>query len=347
MRNWFSWVALLGLIISAMFFGYAIFSAFLVSPQINSSDYDNSSEGFISKSNESEIYDNNFYYEYTSKIEANNYELRKKAVEISFHCESGDKECQLVSIYDVVTNGIKYYSDPSESEFVQSPSQTLDMNAGDCEDKAILLNSLLENVGIDTYLVFTKDHAYSLACGLDLNLIYDAVLYNYSYSKLVDTASFVKSLNQNQTYFYELVRDPDYELLTEFKISSNLPLEVYLVEDKSQYNAFENYQEVEYYEVYTVGNGDKAVYDYFTLPEKSGFIFYNRDSYNLRLSLDINYYDTFYLIEPESVIISYLNVNGKKCFPMDPTIEFSYPGMDNEIDDVIDIVDSLTGDIVD
>ena len=42
-----------------------------------------------------------------------------------------------------------------------------EIGGGDCEDLTILLNSYLENLGIETYLVLTDNHAYTLACDID------------------------------------------------------------------------------------------------------------------------------------------------------------------------------------
>ncbi len=45
---------------------------------------------------------------------------------------------------------------PEMVEYFQTPNETLERNGGDCEDKAILLQDLLEQRGIDTRLVFGK-----------------------------------------------------------------------------------------------------------------------------------------------------------------------------------------------
>src|SRR5262249_12385107 len=59
---------------------------------------------------------------------------------------------------------VEYRSDPRGGEYIKSPQETLAAMAGDCEDKSILLISLLESIGHHTFMVFTTNHAYALDC---------------------------------------------------------------------------------------------------------------------------------------------------------------------------------------
>ena len=63
-----------------------------------------------------------------------------------------------------VSNDIQYISDPDDGiEYAKDPINTLIAGAGDCEDQALLLCSLLESVGVDTYLAFTDHHVFVIA----------------------------------------------------------------------------------------------------------------------------------------------------------------------------------------
>lgn len=58
---------------------------------------------------------------------------------------------------------IKYISDPRGGpDYIKPPGQTLEAGAGDCEDKAILLVSMLESVGVEAYLGFQPGHSFAL-----------------------------------------------------------------------------------------------------------------------------------------------------------------------------------------
>lgn len=49
-----------------------------------------------------------------------------------------------------VRDRIVYLSDPRGIELLQTPPQTLSIGTGDCDDKSILIATLLETVGFDT-----------------------------------------------------------------------------------------------------------------------------------------------------------------------------------------------------
>ena len=107
---------------------------------------------------------------YTSKVKTKNKKLKKLATHIAEGCPSKDKNCRVNRIYRFVVDNHKYIWDPDngKTNIIQSPFETMKRKGGDCEDLAILLNSLLENIGIRTYLILAKDHMYSFACGIDL-----------------------------------------------------------------------------------------------------------------------------------------------------------------------------------
>jgi len=58
--------------------------------------------------------------------------------------------------------GVKYTTDAHVSgDYVQFPIETLKNKGGDCEDNAILFASLLEAVGIESFVVLVPGHAYA------------------------------------------------------------------------------------------------------------------------------------------------------------------------------------------
>lgn len=81
---------------------------------------------------------------YINKIVFDDINLRTQAASIVRGCPSSDKECQINKLYRYVIENYDYYSDPRSGEFIQSPSETMKIKGGDCEDLTILLNSLLE-----------------------------------------------------------------------------------------------------------------------------------------------------------------------------------------------------------
>jgi len=118
----------------------------------------------------------NRWKQYFDKILFEDIQLRKYAVSIVENCSSGDRECQTIEIYSYVVKHYKYYDDPRFRDFIQSTEETIQLEGGDCEDLTILLNSLLENIGIKTYMVVTENHVYSLACNLNKQKLSNEIL---------------------------------------------------------------------------------------------------------------------------------------------------------------------------
>lgn len=57
-----------------------------------------------------------------------------------------------------VQNDIEYLNDPDDRDYAKYPYETLYDRGGDCEDKAILMCSLLYNAGYDVCLIVFSDH---------------------------------------------------------------------------------------------------------------------------------------------------------------------------------------------
>ncbi|WP_135606082.1 transglutaminase family protein [Methanococcoides sp. NM1] len=68
---------------------------------------------------------------------------------------------QVCSLFEHVKNEIKYMSDPRGEDYWATPDETLKVYAGDCDDSAILLSSLIEAIGGSTRMYFTDTHAFT------------------------------------------------------------------------------------------------------------------------------------------------------------------------------------------
>ena len=62
------------------------------------------------------------------------------------------------AIFEFVRDHIRYVRDPLHFESVATPSQTLLMKCGDCDDKSTLLAAMLESVGYPNRFVVTGYH---------------------------------------------------------------------------------------------------------------------------------------------------------------------------------------------
>ena len=93
-------------------------------------------------------------YTYIAKIDTE--AVRDLAIEVTRPAVGNEEE--VTEIFNYVRDNIKYVKDPRFTElnfdYIQSPSQTIERAAGDCDDHAVLLASLLEAVGYSTKLCF-------------------------------------------------------------------------------------------------------------------------------------------------------------------------------------------------
>jgi hypothetical protein len=86
--------------------------------------------------------------------------VRYRAVTIARDHPGAAEWEQAKSLCEWVRDNISYVSDPYDSEYCQLPDETLTNMGGDCDDQAILLASLLMNVGFRCSLVFCERHVY-------------------------------------------------------------------------------------------------------------------------------------------------------------------------------------------
>jgi len=83
-----------------------------------------------------------------------NEKLHKLALELTQDCIR--KECKIQNILDYVTN-IPYVINDFRAHL---PSQTIEKNFGDCDDKSNLLISLLHELSIESYFVLVPKHIF-------------------------------------------------------------------------------------------------------------------------------------------------------------------------------------------
>jgi len=276
---------------------------------------------------------------YIEKIVLNDLTLRTKSSNIASNCESGNKECQLNLIYRYVVDNNSYYSDPRTQELIQSPQETINIKGGDCEDLTILLISLLENLGIKTYLVLTENHAYTLACGLDLDKLQTEVL---------------KSMNQKINWYDEIVSIPknsamyyggdgsklDSTIKINYEIDSTIPIKLEVVNSKYALEDWSNGESYKYYP----SCSKESFYKWSSQCEieKAGGILIinnNEEDAKIKLKMDIEYTN----INLEDFSTEYYIIKKEKCIILESTAgKTGYPGMEVEIIGNKTAIDPLT-----
>lgn len=103
------------------------------------------------------------YVGYLNRVDYRNDQISILATRTVAEAQN-DELRKTEAILDFVSNKIHYVSDPGDGiEHARDPMVTLIAGGGDCEDQTLLLCSLLESVGIKTYIAFTDEHVFALA----------------------------------------------------------------------------------------------------------------------------------------------------------------------------------------
>ena len=79
--------------------------------------------------------------------------VRDVALQLIANLEPEDWWGEANACHEFVRDEVRYVQDPCDIELVQVPDVTLENRAGDCDDKATLLCSLLETIGHPTRFV--------------------------------------------------------------------------------------------------------------------------------------------------------------------------------------------------
>lgn len=91
-------------------------------------------------------------------------EVRETALSLISELRPKDWLGEIGAVFSYVRDTIRYVRDIRGVETLQIPSVTMDIGAGDCDDKSTLLASLLESIGHPTRFVaigYTRPGAYS------------------------------------------------------------------------------------------------------------------------------------------------------------------------------------------
>ena len=279
---------------------------------------------------------------YTNKIVVNDIPLRSYANSIITNCTTGDRECQINAIYRHVVENYNYITDPPGVELIQTPQETMQVKGGDCEDLSIFLNSLLENIGIKTYLVLTENHAYSLVYDVNLSTLWGHVEQSLITQVEEDwgdniTQEYDKTfiLERFHNWYYggngSSLEDSDIAYMNiSYDIQSTRPLHFYVVPSSSEFDSLNNGSPFFHYSAYEEENTVtiKGICPYLN---KSGGVILcnnNRRDTTLTVHLTFYYHPSFYKLFKNKTITSY-TINNKNCVVLDATAgRYGYPGYD-------------------
>jgi len=114
------------------------------------------------KSTPKYIYNPAYYFKKINRlVESAEPSVRNKAAEVARSYPGAYNIYQVCALFDMVKEEIEYVNDPRGNDIWEPANVTLKIGAGDCEDQAILLSSMIEAVGGTTRVYLTDTHAFA------------------------------------------------------------------------------------------------------------------------------------------------------------------------------------------
>lgn len=87
-------------------------------------------------------------------------QIRRKAVDVTQGMQGHDFDGEVAALFAYVRDRLRYRRDPVDTERVQDAARTLEANSGDCDDKVVLLATLLAALGgLPRFVVQSQDGA--------------------------------------------------------------------------------------------------------------------------------------------------------------------------------------------
>lgn len=280
---------------------------------------------------------------YLNAIELNNETLEEYALSIIQTCKQNEPACWLNQIYRHIVENYQYISDPEDEEVIQSPGETIKRNGGDCEDLTILLISLLENIGMDSYLVLTDTHAYALAVDINPNLLWPYVEESLVKQIEQDNDKKIRKiyndtilLKRKSNWYYggngSTLSDSFDSLLFSYRVSSSRPVDLYLVPSITDFHALNNETTFNHFSSYHQTEITKTN-DSCAMNTRGGIIISNTNFRSTSITVEIEQYfkPSFYSLFENNTVSSY-KLDGKNSIVLDPTAgAYGYPGYDANV----------------
>jgi hypothetical protein len=295
---------------------------------------------------------------YINKIDVNNESLQSYASNIIQNCEPIEPACILNAIYRHIVENYVYIPDPEDEEVIQSPPETIAKKGGDCEDLSILLISLLENVGITSYLVLTDTHAYALAVDINANSLWPYVeesllaqVEKDNNEEIRQNFSDTLNLRGRSSWYYggdgTNLSESFESMHFSYIISSTRPIDIYLVPSITEFNSFTNDTEFSHFS-HCQHKQVTQVNDSCTMKAYGGIILANNGYRAASITLQFNQYfePSFYSLFQNNSISTY-TLKGKQSVVLDPTAgSYGYPGYDANVTGEKIAFDPVTKDYV-
>lgn len=286
---------------------------------------------------------------FLNKLDLDDSELRTYANTILTGCDASNIECFVNALYRDILLNYTCLVAPMNNATLQTPQQTIQRKQGTCEDLSLLLCSLLSNIGMTSYLVFTTTHVYAMVSDVNANDLWyvaeqslihqvenrfgEAIFQEYHVTQPVDTGESMYAVGDRNKTFDGLI---DY-MSIDYSFHSDQPLILFVMPSGD----FANVSPIPEWTQTNVTNATGTIPQLFTF---GGIILYNGGIHTATVTLDItfSFQASFYKTYNEDKLIVY-RVWGKNAVLLDPTLgDYGFPGYDDAVTGVKKAIDPLT-----
>jgi len=273
-------------------------------------------------------------------------ELYSYAYELFSDFDTTTRECRLNVLYRDILKNYTCLSAPLGSTSLQTPQETILKKQGTCEDLSILFASLLINIGIPSYLVFTDVHVYAMAYDVNVETLWECA--EQTLISLVESEEyFNESMYQHLegTYYLSPLGNALYAggeanktfdglidyMTIDYSFQSDKPLHLFVVPTQTVFYALQG------------GDYTNVIYAEYNLTSKTGTIpqmttfggivllYLGNETAEVTVDFEFTFQPSFYHIYNEDNLTAY-DIGGNDCVICDPTLEdFGFPGYDAEV----------------
>ena len=113
--------------------------------------------------------------------------------------------CRQLSLIKYIKENYKYVSDPSGFDYFATPTESIALMAGDCDDYSILMASVIKAIGGNVRIIWAPRHVYpELFCGDKANFDkYLSAIYLF-FEKEIGNKKIYYRLDKNQNYWLNI-----------------------------------------------------------------------------------------------------------------------------------------------
>jgi hypothetical protein len=292
---------------------------------------------------------------FLDKLDLQDSELQAYANSILTGCDASNTECFVNTLYRFILLNYTCLTTPLNNASIQTPQQTIEKKEGTCEDLSILLCSLLSNIGLTSYLVFTDTHVYAMVADVTADSLWNVAEqslirhvedlfgepifqeYQQTYS-LPSTAVLYAGGEEGKTF-----ADVIEYMTIEYDIQSDQELTLFVVPTWAEYFAFQNGD----FANFTAIDQWNLTSATGTIPQMStfgGIMLYNGGIQVATVTVDLSFsfQASFYKTYNRNTLTVY-EAWGKNAVLLDPTLgDFGFPGHDAAVVGIKKAIDPLT-----